>query len=78
MKMRLAWVFAVFALVALSVVDAKKKRKFEGDFEFAEEVRALLLLFLSHAVSRLFLLGNRCYSSWLCIKIHSSLSQNAW
>uniref|UniRef100_A0A0A9YA40 Testican-3 n=2 Tax=Lygus hesperus TaxID=30085 RepID=A0A0A9YA40_LYGHE len=34
--MRVVWI-TVFALLSLAAVDAKRKRKFEGDFEFAEE-----------------------------------------
>lgn len=36
--------FVVIGVLA-TAIDAKKKRKFEGDFEFAEEV-SLLVLFL--------------------------------
>lgn len=35
--MRILLLFVVVGVLALAV-DAKKKRKFEGDFEFAEEV----------------------------------------
>lgn len=35
--MKVLLLFVIFGVFALAV-DAKKKRKFEGDFEFAEEV----------------------------------------
>lgn len=35
--MKVLLLFVVFGVLALNI-DAKKKRKFEGDFEFAEEV----------------------------------------
>lgn len=40
--MRLLCALAIVAILAVSG-DAKKKRKFEGDFEFAEEVTLIYL-----------------------------------
>jgi hypothetical protein len=49
--MKILWIIVLFAFLA-AAVEAKRKRKFEGDFEFAEEVsfdRVLLLLYESRA-----------------------------
>jgi hypothetical protein len=35
--MKILWIIVLFAFLA-AAVEAKRKRKFEGDFEFAEEV----------------------------------------
>jgi hypothetical protein len=36
--MKILWIVVLFGFLA-AAVEAKRKRKFEGDFEFAEEVR---------------------------------------
>lgn len=41
--LKLVVVVVFCAVIALSSTEAKRKRKFEGDFEFAEEVRVLYL-----------------------------------
>jgi hypothetical protein len=41
--MKILWIIVLFGVLA-AAVEAKRKRKFEGDFEFAEEVRSLRIL----------------------------------
>jgi ABC-type transport system involved in cytochrome c biogenesis permease component len=43
--MKVLWIALLFAAV-LTLSEAKRKRKFEGDFEFAEEVRVPSPMFI--------------------------------
>lgn len=43
--MKLFWLLFAIALLSVSLADGKRKRKFDGDFEFAEEV-ILLNIFI--------------------------------
>lgn len=48
--MRILWTALALALLAVALVDAKKKKKFDGDFEFADEVHAPSLLILDYII----------------------------
>jgi hypothetical protein len=41
--MKILWIIVLFGFLA-AAVEAKRKRKFEGDFEFAEEVSSVPIL----------------------------------
>jgi uncharacterized protein (UPF0128 family) len=41
--MKILWIIVLFGFLA-AAVEAKRKRKFEGDFEFAEEVSSVRIL----------------------------------
>lgn len=54
--MKFVWFFLVIGLLVV-VSDAKRKRKFEGDFEFADEVCSLhtsIIYTCIHAFTRRF------------------------
>ena len=53
--MRFSWMFAATVLLALLVTEARCKRKFDGDFEFAEEVSPLLTYLLAALTTFLLL-----------------------
>jgi len=56
--MKILWIIVLFAFLA-AAVEAKRKRKFEGDFEFAEEVS--LTVYSSCCMNRVHLLHFTVY-----------------
>lgn len=74
-KMRLIAIFVIVLGVVAISCDAKRKRKFEGDFEFAEEVSLKSwdsFIFVIHSLLLILLLlpagQDRCLTSFLPVE----------